>query len=208
MTRRVSYLRHSHIPFLILMVVVVLAAFWLRTENLLIFPPGVSNDEGVDVLDAWHVARSGIYPLYEDLGRPEPLYVILEALATALLGPGVWTIRLMTAFIGLLNIAAAYWCTTQCLRDLPPVPRRLAGVLAAVVLTTAVGHITLSRAIYRAILQPLFMFLLTGFLMRGLRTGRLRDFVLCGVCTALALYSYTAAYVVPVAFVPLFLALI
>jgi hypothetical protein len=196
-----------HSIFLLGMVGVLLVAFWLRTADLDRYPPGVSNDEGVNVLDILHISRHWNFPLYEDLGRPEPLYRILNAAITQFFGIGVWSTRLTTAFFGMMTLAAAYWATAQSLRDIPPVPRRIAALLAAIALTIAVGHLTLSRALYRGILQPLFMLLAAGFVLRGLRLYRWRDFVLSGIFTALAIYSYTAAYFVPFAFVPMLLIL-
>lgn len=196
-----------HVVFLFCMVGVLLVAFGLRTADLDRYPPGVSNDEGVNVLDILHISRHWNFPLYEDLGRPEPLYRILTAVIAQFFGINVWSTRLTTIFFGILTIASAYWATTQCLRDIPPVPRRIAAVFAAVALTIAVGHLTLSRALYRAILQPPFMLLATGCVMRGLRKYRWHDFIWCGVFTSLALYSYSAAYFVPFAYVPMALIL-
>ncbi len=202
-----QFSHRSHLFFLLCMVAILFVAFWLRTADLDRFPPGVSNDEGVNVIDILHISRHWNFPLYEDLGRPEPLYRILNTAITQFFGVSVWSTRYTTALFGLITIAAAYWATAQTLRDIPPVPRRIAALFAAVALTIAVGHMTLSRALYRAILQPLFMLLAAGFVLRGLHLYRWRDFAWGGVFTALAIYSYTAAYFVPFAFLPMVLVL-
>ncbi|MEP6987914.1 MAG: glycosyltransferase family 39 protein, partial [Chloroflexota bacterium] len=189
------------------MLPILLIGFWLRIHQLSSYPTGVSNDEGINVIDILHVMRSGNFPLYEDLGRPEPLYRILQAVSNKFYGLSVWSARLTTSFFGLLTLAAAYWATTECLRDVPRDYRRVAALAAVIALTIAIGHITLSRSLYRAMLQPLFMLLTTGFLMRGLHKYRWRDFLCAGVFMALALYSYTAAYFVPLALVPVFISL-
>lgn len=181
----------------LVMIAVLLLAFWLRIQELDVFPPGLSNDEAVNTVDAFHIGRTGNFPLYEDPNRPEPLYRLLLAGGTLLWGTEVWSFRFTSALIGLLSIAAAYWAAGECLRDTAPGTRRAAGIAAAAALTVALGHITLSRNIYRAIPQPLFMFMYAGFLMRGLRARRRSDFALAGLSLVLAMYTYTAALVMP-----------
>lgn len=187
----------------VLLIIVLLVGAGLRISALNIYPPSVSNDESLDVIDGFHIARTGIYPFYEDLGRPEPLYPVTLAAATALFGPGVFTARLATAFISIVTLAALYWCAIEAFYDLPPMTRRLAALLAVVVLATAIGHITLSRALYRGIWQPLGMLLCIGWALRALRLNSWRAAIASGVFLALTLYSYTAAYIFPGVFVAL-----
>jgi 4-amino-4-deoxy-L-arabinose transferase-like glycosyltransferase len=192
----------------LLVIVVILAGFWLRIAQLAHLPTGLSNDEAVNVVDAFHISRSWNFPLYEDHGRPEPLYRILLAVGALFTGTSVWAFRYSTALMGVLTIPAAYWAMRQCLRDLSPTARQIAGLAAAAALMVAISHITLSRALYRAILQPPFMLLFIGFLLRGLHGGRRRDYVLSALFLTLALYSYTSALVVPLALLPLLASLL
>lgn len=190
------------------LLIVLLIGFWLRVSSLNAYPPGISNDEAVNAIDGLHIMQTGNFPLYQDQGRPEPLYRIFLAIGAGTMGANVWQFRLISAFFGIITLAAAYWATTECLHDVPLSIRKLAGLTAVIVLSVALGHITLSRALYRAIPQPLEMFLAIGFLMRGLRTLRWRDFLLTGIFLALGFYTYTAAFVVPLAFAPLGLSLL
>lgn len=177
----------------------VVVALWLRIERLDELPVAVSSDESVDVVDAFHISTSGNYPLYEDHGRPEPLYVLLVSAASGLFGHTVWSARVVTALAGVLTIPLMYWAMRQCLWGRPTAVREAASLLAAVVIAVCISHVALSRAIYRGVLQPSFMLLCIGWLARGMRLGRRRDFVLAGVSLCGALYSYTAAYVLPLA---------
>lgn len=191
-----------------LVIVLILCGFWLRTAQLAQLPTGLSNDEAVNVVDAFHISRSWNFPLYEDHGRPEPLYRILLAVGALFTGTSVWAFRYSTALMGILTIPAAYWAMRQCLHDLSPTVRQIAGLAAAAALMVAISHMTLSRALYRAILQPPFMLLFVGWLLRGLHNGRRRDFVLSAVFLALALYSYTSALVLPLVMLPLLVSLL
>lgn len=184
---------------------VLFAAFLLRTENLREFPPGVSADEAANVIDAAHIARWWNFPMYEEgpPERPEPLYRLLLALGAAAYGSDIWTMRYTSALMSLFGIAAAYWVATEMLFRQPRSIRSAAALLGMIALTVALTHITLSRALYRGTPQVPFTLLAIGFALRGLRLDSRRDFVFAGAALAGALYSYTAAYVVPVAFVVL-----
>src|SRR5437899_32564 len=115
------------------MLVILLIGFFLRLDKLATLPPGVSFDESTSVVDAALIRNTGNYPLYEDFGRPEPLYQILLAFNTFLFGPTVFAARLFSVFVGTLTIAAAYWAACECLYDLPLFQRRLGGLAAAAV---------------------------------------------------------------------------
>lgn len=185
--------------FMLLAALVVLLAFWLRLHQLDALPPGLSNDEAVNAVDAFHISRSGNFPLYEDPNRPEPLHRIMMALLLPFAGSSVWAFRMTSVFSGVFTIATAYWAVCQCLHDVKPNLQRTAALAAVAALAVALGHITLSRIIERGIIQPPVMFLFTGFLLRGLRTGKLRDFVWAGVFLGVLPYTYTAALIVPAA---------
>ncbi len=47
----------------LLLIGLLLVAFWLRLVDLDSQPPGVSNDEAVNVVDAFHISRTGNFPL-------------------------------------------------------------------------------------------------------------------------------------------------
>lgn len=165
--------RHLYLSAALL---VILIGFALRTVQLDTLPLGLSNDEAVNVVDALHISQVWRFPFYEDFGRPEPLYRFVLALGQALLGPGVWSARLTSAFIGVVTLACAYWAVLQLLHDLPLAVRSGAALAACGFLALALGHITLSRALYRGILQPPVMFLSLGLMLKALRTMRPQHF--------------------------------
>ncbi|MDW8172586.1 MAG: glycosyltransferase family 39 protein [Anaerolineae bacterium] len=186
---------------------IILVGFVLRVAQLDEFPPGVSNDEAVNVVDALHISQIWRFPFYEDFGRPEPLYRFVLALGQVLFGPGVWSARVVSAFIGVVTLACAYWAVQQLLYDQPLLVRSGAALFACGFLALALGHLTLSRALYRGILQPLTMFLGLGLALRALRTMQLGHFVQAGLWIGLGFYTYTAYVFVPLALIPLALAL-
>lgn len=189
-------------------ILALLAGFWLRASNLEQYPPGISNDEAKNLIDSVYIAQTGRTPFYEDEGRPEPVNRIVSAGASLLYGNTIWAFRLTAAFWGLLAIAASYWTATQCFNDTTPRIRKLAALFTAIALTVALGHITVTRSLYRAVPLTFFILMVIGFTARGLRQYRWWDFVWIGVFLALGIYTYTAGFVVPIAYLPLGLILV
>jgi len=187
---------------------VLLMAFWLRAHALEQYPPGISNDEAVNVVDAFHIHRTGIAPAYEDKGRPEPPYRIVTGVAMWALGDTVWAARLSGTLWSMVTLATVYWLAVEVMHDTDRKIRRLAGLVALITITIMIGHITFSRALYRAIPQVLLVVLSAGFILRGLRTSRWRDFAWAGCFAALALYVYPVAYFYPPALFVLGLSLL
>lgn len=188
--------------------IIVFTASFLRLHDINRLPDGLSSDESIKVMDAFHIAHNGVYPLYENFGSSEPMVRFYLSPLVALTGSYVVVDRIFMGFIGILTVATAFWATRCCLPTVRPEARLVAGLVAMTALTIALGHITLSRSLYRGTLLPLFMLLTLGFLMRGLHTSKWRDFVCSGLFLACGMFSYTSAYVTPLAFAALVLCLV
>ena len=185
------------------MAFILCLALFLRTDNLSHAPPGLSRDEAMNALDAFHVADRTGFPFYEEPNRPEPLFRLIQGVGVLFFGHRVFALRLVSALVGVLTVAAAYRAVVEALNGQAESIRRLAGVAAAAALTVALSHITLSRTLYRAVPQPLFTLLAVAMLLRGIRTQRNLPFLAAAVSLSLAVYSYTAALVLPGLLLPL-----
>lgn len=185
----------------------LLMAFWLRVNNLVDLPPGMSNDESIYLIDTFNVARGGAFTWFEH-GRPEPGFQLILSTATRFLGGDPFAVRLTPVFLSLLAIATVYWATQQVLHDRPLPHRQLAGLLASGALMTSLGFITLSRAIERSIPQVLFMALFIGMLALFLHHRRTHHAVFAGISLAGAIYFYTAGLALPAVLAPIGLWLI
>src|SRR5579859_1299212 len=97
------------------MMIILFMGYALRVQQLNRFPPGLSTDEASGAIDGLQISRHGIYPLYEDFGRPDPLYEIVIAAGVAVFGPSIFVIRLMNVWIGLITLACACWAARQML---------------------------------------------------------------------------------------------
>src|SRR5260370_38664168 len=99
--------------FILITAGVLLFGFWLRVHDLSALPPGLSSDEAVHAVDGLQISQSGNFPIYEDFGRPEPLYNIVLAFGALFFGPHIFTLRLVSVFIGLVCLPAAGWALSH-----------------------------------------------------------------------------------------------
>ncbi len=175
-------------------VLILLVAAFFRLHQLDTLPPALFHDEAVNGLDALNVLRTGHVPIFfaANNGR-EPLLIYLQTISLALWGSRAFSMRLISAFIGLITVAQlvsmtrAFW---------PRKPYGLA-LLASLILAVSYWHVHFSRMAFRAILMlPLLNFALWAF-WRGWQTKRWRYFALSGVTFGLALYTYLPARLIP-----------
>jgi 4-amino-4-deoxy-L-arabinose transferase-like glycosyltransferase len=171
----------------------LLVAAGLRLPDLTAVPPGVHYDEAAYGLNAGDIGLRGERPIFipSFTGR-EVLYLYLAGGMAAALGNTLFALRLTSAFIGLLTIAATYWLGREMLAD-----RRVA-LLAAALLAVSFWHLLFSRLGFRVISQPLLQALAVAALFRGLRGGRWMWLWLAGLFIGLTAYTYLAARLFPV----------
>ena len=168
----------------ILLVVVVGAVLRLWAIDAL--PPGLASDEAAEGLDA-RAILNGARPVFlpSNNGR-EPFFAYCVAAVMAIFGPGVTSIRLAAALLGILTLPAAYLCFRGLLG-----PR--VAFLGALALAISTWHLHLSRLGFRVVAEPLFAALAVFFLVRALRQRRLRDWALSGFIVGGSIYTYIPA---------------
>lgn len=186
----------------------ILIAFFLRVNNLSQYPNGISSDEAVNALDAFFISQGAYFPVYEDRGRPEPNYIRILSVTTRFFGTSIFASRMTSVFIGTLTIAVLFWSISQIIRGFPFDTRLVVVVVGVAALVVSVGHVTLSRALYRALPQPIFMLLFIGFTSRAVTERKWRDFFLAGVSLSGTVYFYTAGLLLPSVLAPIALYLL
>lgn len=217
-------------PFAIhnsLFIILLLLATFLRLYQLPSLPPGLNFDEAGSGVAALEILNGAPKIWWRLGGGQEPLWPYLAALSTAILGNVPLALRLPAALTGILTIAAVY----PLLLVFRLGSRRdshLVALLAALALTLSEWHLHFSRLGFRAILLPLLSTLAFYFFWRSLGSSQkpvvssqksvvssqksaIRYFLfpsllntslaLSALFTALAIYSYLAARLLP--FVPL-----
>lgn len=97
--------------------VILWLALFLRVWQLDTLPPGLHYDEAFNGVMARDVLRGVQRPIFftANFGE-EPLHMYVEAGVFALLGESPWSIRLTSAFFGVLFVAAVYACARAFFR--------------------------------------------------------------------------------------------
>jgi 4-amino-4-deoxy-L-arabinose transferase-like glycosyltransferase len=183
--------------FAIILAITALAAFF-RLYRLDTLPPGDGHDPalyGIDALNILQGARPIFHPT--NFGR-EALFSYLVTASVLALGPTALAVHLTAAIVGILTIPTVYLLGEELFVEEREPLKSYGGLVAALMMALSYWHLNWSRYGVRAILVPLFAALTLYLLCLGLRTGRRRAFVACGVALGLSLYTYQAARMLPV----------
>ena len=180
-------------------------ALALRLYNLGGQPAGLWRDESRHGLQALQIWSDPTYrPVYVAEGADLPaLLFYLMAPVVGLLGPHVWSDRLVSAVIGGMTPLAVFWAAT------PLIGRRPA-LIAAALLAWASWGLSMSRWAFPATLDHLLTLTAVGLAWRGLGGGGARggprpplipllQMGLAGLCAGLATYAYHTGRVAPIA---------
>jgi len=180
----------------LLIVLVLLAAAWLRVTRLDSVPPGWRDDEVVETTVHAALILQGHWVLFFPQAEGhEPLYHYLSAALIAGAGDSLVVVRLLSAFFGLLSVAALY-----------RLARRLFGapvaLLAAAALAVSFWGLMYSRFKLRQVGMVAPMLLAFDFVFRACDSGRSaaerrRAGLWAALWLSASLYTYYAARAVP-----------
>lgn len=105
---------------LVLITLILILAAGLRFYRLGDLPPGWRDDEIVETTVHAQLVLAGHFPLYFSQAEGhEPLFHYLSAGWIALVGRNLLTVRLLSAFFGLLSVAALYRFTRRAFGPIP-----------------------------------------------------------------------------------------
>ncbi|MFN8372554.1 MAG: glycosyltransferase family 39 protein [Anaerolineae bacterium] len=164
---------------------ILLLALALRTYNLELIHRFVDEVHWFDAVPrVWDFSTNiRIFMPFSSVTAFTWLYPYFEASFVGVLGPSFTAIRLLSAFVGTLGIAAVYYFG-RVLFDRP------IALLAALLLATFPPHIQFSRIALNNIADPLFGTLALAFLAHGVKSSKRGYFVLSGVALGLTQYFY------------------
>jgi|GEM_PF-3502370 len=171
-------------------IILLLAAFWMRTYALNDVPPGLMHAELLQLRAADQVANGQWRMLYNPGYRNEPMYAPILATSQAILGDNVLGRRFPTIFAGMLGLCLVY---VFALRTM--------GWRIAVIALGASAVVWWSVVMQRIILRQVFVMPLYALCLyvfwRGYeavtRAGRpgWRYFIIGGVALGAAQYDHT-----------------
>jgi 4-amino-4-deoxy-L-arabinose transferase-like glycosyltransferase len=160
-------------------------ALAMRTYQLEEVPFAIFRDEARHGQVARNIlATHSLPPLFlgPPINQPAPYFLALAAVFQAA-GPGLWSLRLVSALAG----AAAVPLAWRTLRELSGMGIALA---AAFALAVSSWHVAVSRFAVNYVVPTVFTLPAYVFLLRALRDRRrLRDFALCGLFAGIAQYA-------------------
>ncbi len=182
------------------LVLVLLTGFaaLFRFVALDTLPPGLYHDEAYNGLDALQILEGHTPLFFEANNGREPLFMYLLALSVGGWGRSPGALRLVSAVMGTLTVPAVYWLGRELFG-------RRVGAIAAILASTTVWTLNLSRVAFRAVAMPPLMAVSLALLWRALRLRRLSTMVWGGVVYGLAFYTYLATPFSAIALVFFFL---
>lgn len=129
------------------------------------------------------------FPSYP--GR-EALFFYFASIFAKLFGLSHLTIKFSAAVVGTATIPVLFFTARRLFNT-------EVGLYAALLLAINHWHITLSRIGYRAILMPMFVFLLCYLIARAADKQRDWDYALIGLLVGLGMYTYNSWLLAPLA---------
>ena len=189
--------------YIILAVLVVLAALFIRSYHLSTLPPGVYPDESVNGIDAITANAAHHWKLfYENNNGREGLFMNLIALSFSLFGISVVTLKIWSVIFGTLTVLGMILLGEELFAS------RRAGIIAGFITATTFWAINFSRISFRAIMLPFVLVFTVFFLIRGIQKKKIIDYVLAGLFFGLGLHTYIAFRIAPLILVVLLIAFI
>ncbi|MBI5651628.1 MAG: glycosyltransferase family 39 protein [Chloroflexi bacterium] len=189
---------------------IILLATALRVYRLDELPPGLHFDEAFNATMARNVLLGVERPIFfrQDLTE-EPMAIYTTALAFGILGQSAWTLRFVSALVGIAGVGALYFLARALFQS------RWIAALSALTLAVLYWHLNFSRLGMEPIFTPLMATLAFAFLWQGLslraahpsstlrsaqnaRRAMTLPFALAGFFFAATLYTYKAALFIPI----------
>jgi 4-amino-4-deoxy-L-arabinose transferase-like glycosyltransferase len=183
----------------LLLILILWAALFLRTHNLLHVPPGPFYDEASAAILAAEVSTGTSWPIFiRGYTGHEVLYYYFAGLVMRLVDTTYFGLRLASALLGCLTVLTAYLLARELFEDEPAVESHWLGLFAAALMATSFWHVSVSRYGFRAIVLPPVQALMFWALWRGLRRADWRWLLAAGALCGLVAYTYLSSRIVPV----------
>lgn len=188
----------------VLLVCIILLAFFLRVHNLTTNPPELFSDELINITSAKSIIETGsdlhgkLYVYFSDrVEMRPPIYGYSAYIATRIFGESAFGIRLPAVFFGVVTVVLLYALAEELTKN-----TELA-LIAAFILAILPWHVHYSRIGWEP--AALLPFLLGGiyFLYKGIQADRKRLITIGIVLMGLAIYTYQAAPLYSVLFTTL-----
>jgi 4-amino-4-deoxy-L-arabinose transferase-like glycosyltransferase len=183
--------------YLLLALLILLAAAFLRLFQLPHYPPGPHYDEGAYLLITRAIAFGGarFFPIVEAYQGREVLYMYLSAPFLHLIKDDIFTLRLVSASANLITVAATIALGRSMFRGQRGL---IVGLTAGALIALSFPQFWLARQAFRAVTLPLMQALALLLLWRGLRARNGWGWLIAaGLFAGGAIYTYMASRLFP-----------
>jgi len=192
------------------LIIILAIAFFFRFYKLSLIPPGLYPDIAINGNEAFFSLKNKDFKVFysENYGR-EGLMMWLIALSFKIFGVSIFSIRVVSAIIGVLTILGLYLLTKELFRQFAisnlESPIKIA-LFSSFFLAVSFWHTNFSRLGFRVILLPFVLVFSFYFLLKSYRKKSIFDSILAGIFFGLGFYTYTsfrmAVLILPFVFVP------
>lgn len=165
---------------IILLIGILILASFFRLYQLELIPPGLYPDEAINSNQAITEPGKIFYP--ENNGR-EGLHINLLALSFAIFGISIWSIKIVSALIGILTVYGIYLLGQEMFN-------KKVALFSSFFLAVSFWHINFSRIGFRAILVPLILVFSFYYIFKGFKNNNQWNFIIAGLIFGLGFYTY------------------
>lgn len=177
----------------ILFVLILVLAIFLRLYRSGDIPPGIWFDEAQNGNEVIRILNGIRFEVFIPRATQMPaMYFDIAAFFTRIFGVNIESLRYVSVFAGVLSIAAFYFLCRHIFKD------RSIALSGAFLLATSRWHITFSRLAFLGMLTLLLMIICFYFYLKAISRGNKGFAVVSGVSMGLALYTFSAANLMPI----------
>ncbi len=178
------------------LLLILLIACYLRVVALDTLPNGWRDDEVIETTVHAQLILDGHYPLYfTQAAGQEPLYHYIAALFIGAMGKSLFVVRLVSAFLGLLSVAASYRLAKQFFGS-------LYALIVALLIAVSFWSLMWSRTKVRPIAELPLMLIGLSLLFKAIShqpsTVSKKYIALAGILLGISFYTYFASLTIPV----------
>ena len=175
---------------LLLLVILTIASFF-RLWQLSSIPPALYPDVAINGNEALQALETKDFKVFypENNGR-EGFFINLIAFSFLIFGVSVWSIKIVSAIIGILTVLGIYLFTKESFGYAKIKNSGIIALASSFFLAISFWHVNFSRLGFRAIFTPFIMVFSFYFLFKGFRTKKLANFIIAGLIFGLGFHTY------------------
>lgn len=182
---------NTHKAELLLVLIILIAAFLIRFVNLELNPYSFINDEGEMGKNGACIMQGTCLEILETGWSQQPRLAFLPTgLSVSLLGRTALAVRLPSALIGTLAVLAVYLFSREVF------DKRTAWVAASILAALPV-HVHFSRLGVDNIMDSLTTALILWLVFRGIKRSSTLSFLAAGIIGGLCFYTYPGSRLAP-----------